>query len=224
MPIRSGAMQWPSGCRCGNTLRQRYDEVGLPCSSTMGSPSPTSTYAISLPRTRCRCFLYGNEEEIILGSPSFFAVAASLHLNGTPSFEQRVGVGGFSQIPRNGSDSVARAGPRSRPCDRAKSRKRRHHDERNLELRPTKPLTDAPSTPRTGKKIGHALARDRVARQRKQDRCPREPAMRTDASPRGHDATTAHPLQMDGRTTGAFLHSGKNCSHQAADRGSGGSY
>src|SRR5262249_60253470 len=112
MPIRSGAMQWPSGCRCGNTLRQRYDEVGLPCSSTMGSPSPTSTYAISLPRTRCRCFLYGNEEEIILGSPSFFAVAASLHLNGTPSFEQKVGVGGFSQIPRNGSDSVARAAPR----------------------------------------------------------------------------------------------------------------
>src|SRR5258708_2870142 len=39
MPIRSGAMQRPRGCRCGNTLRQRYDEVGLPCSSTMGSPS-----------------------------------------------------------------------------------------------------------------------------------------------------------------------------------------
>jgi hypothetical protein len=37
-------------------LRQRYDEVGLPCSSTMGSPLPTSTYAISLPRTRRRCF------------------------------------------------------------------------------------------------------------------------------------------------------------------------
>jgi hypothetical protein len=37
MPIRSGAMQRPRGCRCGNTLRQRYDEVGLPCSSTMGS-------------------------------------------------------------------------------------------------------------------------------------------------------------------------------------------
>jgi hypothetical protein len=51
-----GAMQRPRGCRCGNTLRQRYDEVGLPCSSTMGSRSPTSTYAISLPRTRRRCF------------------------------------------------------------------------------------------------------------------------------------------------------------------------
>src|SRR5215813_11134351 len=60
MPIRSGAMQRPNGCRCGNTLRQRYDEVGLPCSSTMGSPFPTSTYAISRPRTRRRCFWYGN--------------------------------------------------------------------------------------------------------------------------------------------------------------------
>src|SRR5215470_15335309 len=72
MPIRSGAMQRPSGCRCGNTLRQRYDEVGLPCSSTMGSPSPTSTYAISLPRTRRRCFLYGNAAEIMVTSPFFF--------------------------------------------------------------------------------------------------------------------------------------------------------
>src|SRR5262249_31466223 len=60
MPIRSGAMQRPRGCRCGNTLRQRYDEVGLPCSSTMGSPFPTSTYAISRPKTRRRRFWYGN--------------------------------------------------------------------------------------------------------------------------------------------------------------------
>src|SRR5215813_6935643 len=64
MPIRSGAMQRPSGCRCGNTLRQRYDDVGLPCNSTMGSPCPTSTYAISRPRTRRRCFWYGNVAEI----------------------------------------------------------------------------------------------------------------------------------------------------------------
>jgi hypothetical protein len=56
MPIRSGAIQRPSGCRCGNTLRQRYDEVGLPCNSTIGSPCPTSTYAISRPRIRRRCF------------------------------------------------------------------------------------------------------------------------------------------------------------------------
>src|SRR5258705_8332069 len=58
-----------AGCRYGNTLRQRYDEVGLPCSSTMGSPCPTSTYAISLPRTRRRCFWYGNAAEIIFASP-----------------------------------------------------------------------------------------------------------------------------------------------------------
>src|ERR1700751_5755157 len=70
MPIRSGAMQRPSGCSYGNTLRQRYDEGGLPCSSTMGSPAPPSTYAISRPRTRRRCFLYGNAAEITFASPS----------------------------------------------------------------------------------------------------------------------------------------------------------
>src|SRR4051794_39587859 len=78
MPIRSGAMQRPSGCRCGNTLRQRYDEVGLPCSSTMGAPSPTSTYAISRPRTRRRCFWYGNAAEIMFASPVAAAGATSL--------------------------------------------------------------------------------------------------------------------------------------------------
>src|SRR5262245_35980570 len=66
MPIRSGAMHRPSGSKRGNTLRQRYDEVGLPCSSTIGSPSPTSTYAISRPRTRRRCFGYRNAAEIIV--------------------------------------------------------------------------------------------------------------------------------------------------------------
>src|SRR5215469_11113647 len=71
MPIRSGAMQRPNGSRCGNTLRQRYDEVGLPCNSTMGSPCPNSTYAISLPKTRRRCFWYGNVVEITLGPPIF---------------------------------------------------------------------------------------------------------------------------------------------------------
>src|SRR5580704_18078065 len=74
IPIRSGAMQRPSGCRYGNTLRQRYDEVGLPCSSTMGSPVPTSTYAISRPRTCRRCFWYGNAAEIMLGPPFLFVV------------------------------------------------------------------------------------------------------------------------------------------------------
>src|SRR5499427_5967399 len=77
MPIRSGAMQRPSGCRCGNTLRQRYDEVGLPCRSTMGSPSPVSTYAISLPRTCRRCFLYGNAADILFASNAAETMFAS---------------------------------------------------------------------------------------------------------------------------------------------------
>src|SRR5215472_13337262 len=75
MPIRSGAMQRPRGCKCGSTLRQRYDEVGLPCSSTIGSPSPTSTYDISLPRTCRRFFWYGNFAEIMLPFPPFFVIA-----------------------------------------------------------------------------------------------------------------------------------------------------
>jgi len=43
-------------CKCGNMLRQRYDEVGLPCSKTMGSPSPATTYAISLRGTPAAVF------------------------------------------------------------------------------------------------------------------------------------------------------------------------
>src|ERR1700750_2953258 len=71
MPIRSGAMQRPNDSRCGNTLRQRYDGAGLPFNSTMGSPCPTSTYAISRPRTRRCCFWYGGAAEIIFASLSF---------------------------------------------------------------------------------------------------------------------------------------------------------
>jgi hypothetical protein len=37
-----------------------------------GSLSPTSTYAISLPRTRRRCFWYGNSVAIMVASPAFF--------------------------------------------------------------------------------------------------------------------------------------------------------
>src|SRR5215831_18434129 len=91
MPSKSGAMQRPSGSRCGKTLRQRYEEVGLPCSSTIGSPSPTCTYDISLPRTRRRCFWYGNAAGIDLLSNSLtglvidevfgFMRAHSLELN-----------------------------------------------------------------------------------------------------------------------------------------------
>src|SRR5882762_9374429 len=49
----------------------RRGGVAVPCNSTMGSPCPTSTYAISRPRTRRRCFWYGNAAEIMLPSPSF---------------------------------------------------------------------------------------------------------------------------------------------------------
>jgi hypothetical protein len=66
MPISSGAMQRPRDCRWGNTLRQRNDEVGLPCSSTMGSPSPTSTYAILRPSTWRRFFWNGNAAETLV--------------------------------------------------------------------------------------------------------------------------------------------------------------
>src|SRR5947209_16440643 len=96
MPIRSGAMQRPRGCRCGNTLRQRYDEVGLPCSSTMGSPSPTSTYAISLPRTRRRCFWYGNVAEIMFPSPADQASQIDDNVtNGLRTTYEKVALGGF---------------------------------------------------------------------------------------------------------------------------------
>src|SRR5262245_41756932 len=114
MPIRSGAMQRPSGCRCGNTLRQRYDEVGLPCSSTMGSPSPTSTYAIWLPRTRRRCFLYGKAAEIMLASPSFFVVAAAEDLT-TPLPRLR------SRRPDRGYDRAEKRIRRIRPETEAMS-------------------------------------------------------------------------------------------------------
>src|SRR5262245_41151521 len=118
MPIRSGAMQRPRGCRCGNTLRQRYDEVGLPCSSTMGSPSPTSTYAISLPRTRRRCFWCGNAVEIMLASPSYFVVAE--YHRRPPSFvvaEHQV-VAEYHRRPRAHNYRVAReAYQRATPGD-----------------------------------------------------------------------------------------------------------
>src|SRR5215472_5893453 len=109
MPIRSGAMQRPSGCRCGNTLRQRYDEVGFPCNSTIGAPCPTSTYAISRPRTRRRCFwcenveettfvfLYGNAAEIIFimfASPVMADFHVVANFWGTQRLRERTGAPG----------------------------------------------------------------------------------------------------------------------------------
>src|SRR5262245_60092839 len=46
----------------------------------MGSPCPTSTYAISRPKTRRRCFWYGNAAETMFVSlPSFAEVFMGLH-------------------------------------------------------------------------------------------------------------------------------------------------
>jgi hypothetical protein len=57
------------------TLSQRYDEVGLPCNRHDGvALAHLQVHAISLPRTRSRCFWYGNAAEIMLGSLSFFLV------------------------------------------------------------------------------------------------------------------------------------------------------
>ena len=105
MPMWSGAMQRPSGCRCGMTFRHRYDEVGLPCSSTMGSPSPTSTYAISRPRTCRRCFWYGNAAEIMFASPLIqkHTVAAGSVLEGGSLIRRRKLLFCFCNVrpPRN---------------------------------------------------------------------------------------------------------------------------
>src|SRR6266404_3399857 len=49
IPIRSGAMHRASGATCGIILRHRYDEVGLPCRKTTGSPLPVSAYDIEVP-------------------------------------------------------------------------------------------------------------------------------------------------------------------------------
>src|SRR5262245_64801085 len=52
------------------------------CSSdlTMGSPSPTSTYAISLPRTCRRFFWYGNAAEIMFASPVVARLSGAPHV------------------------------------------------------------------------------------------------------------------------------------------------
>src|SRR5215212_11588059 len=54
MPTRSGARQRPRSDTCGMMLRHRYDEVGLPCRMTIGSPSPDSTWWIVVSSTRVR--------------------------------------------------------------------------------------------------------------------------------------------------------------------------
>jgi hypothetical protein len=49
-----------------------------------GVPSPTSTYAISLPRTRRLCFWYGNAAEIMVATPSFSVIVEQVCKLSTP--------------------------------------------------------------------------------------------------------------------------------------------
>src|ERR1700687_4615662 len=52
MPIRSGARQRAVPVSSGMTVRHRNDDVGLPCSKTIGSPSPWSSQCIVESSTR----------------------------------------------------------------------------------------------------------------------------------------------------------------------------
>src|ERR1700722_13348039 len=47
--MRSGATHRACGARYGTMLRHKYDEVGLPCRKTTGSPAPVSAYEIQVP-------------------------------------------------------------------------------------------------------------------------------------------------------------------------------
>src|SRR3990172_4300267 len=68
MPTRSGARQRPSPATCGITLRQRYDDVGLPWRNTIGSPAPVSTYASSLSSSATRRRGCGSTAEMGIGA------------------------------------------------------------------------------------------------------------------------------------------------------------
>ena len=77
-PCRSGRGQCSGLVAPGAATRCARGTTRWDCraAARWGSPSPTSTYAISLPPTRRRCFWYGNAAEIMLPSPSFFVGAA----------------------------------------------------------------------------------------------------------------------------------------------------
>src|ERR1019366_6341884 len=65
IPIRSGARHRALALRCGMMLRHKYDEVGLPCRKTIGSPALVSTQAISVPSTATRFRGCGSLGEIV---------------------------------------------------------------------------------------------------------------------------------------------------------------
>src|SRR5437899_12968141 len=72
-PCRSGRGRCSGLVAAGAATRCARGTTRWDCraAARWGRP-PTSTYAISLPRTRRRCFWYGNAAEIMLASPSFF--------------------------------------------------------------------------------------------------------------------------------------------------------
>src|SRR5260370_39339681 len=91
----------------------------------MGSPPPTSTYAIARPWTRRRCFWNGNAAEIMLASPSFF-VGAEEHRRPRACPQPACGQRGFPEgyTGRHAASSCPRVGPRAtcvldcvRTCD-----------------------------------------------------------------------------------------------------------
>src|SRR5713226_7848597 len=62
--MRSGAMHRASGATCGITLRDKYDEVGLPYRKITGSPLPVSAYDIEVPSSSSFLRGYGSVSEI----------------------------------------------------------------------------------------------------------------------------------------------------------------
>src|SRR5580700_9091679 len=62
--MRSGATHRACGERYGMTLRHRYDEVGLPCRKTTGSPEPVSAYEIQVLMSSSFLRGCGSAEEI----------------------------------------------------------------------------------------------------------------------------------------------------------------
>ena len=73
-------MQRPRPSRCGMTLRHRYDDVGLPCRNTMGSPAPGLHITLDAEVRRLRC---GTPRP--LGAPPSDITRPASHVAGTHS-------------------------------------------------------------------------------------------------------------------------------------------
>src|SRR5262245_45399893 len=115
----------------------------------MGSPSPTSTYAISLPRTRRRFFWYGNAAEIM------FALLVKQHYLPTSQTLTPVVADYFRGALRFGYrrdvcvkaapgtivvGDLLRRGRQSAPRAPGEAAERRHDSLSNVELAPAQPI------------------------------------------------------------------------------------